>query len=279
MGVVPFYHDILIDSEDSVAIQKDRRRGEPVSHNTVNIGVLGLPAISNFTDLEILVRERDVVVNYLRRPDELKPDYDCLILPGTKNVMEDARWLGRSGWKRRIRSFAESGRCVLGLCGGYQLLGQWVVDPDGMESPRGKIRGLGVLPLETVLESEKVVRRVSGLCLWNEKRVSGYEIHMGRTRPLGGAGGPFLRIREPGDNHAWEDGWMDDTGCVMGTYVHGLLDMPGFRCSFLNRLRKAKGLKERKPRQGRLARFHQYDRLADHFERHCDWERILASAR
>ncbi|MBW2016831.1 MAG: cobyric acid synthase [Deltaproteobacteria bacterium] len=279
MGLVPFFNDIFIDSEDSVAVQEDKRTRRPISPNTLNIAVIGLPAISNFTDLEILEREEDVVVNYLRRPAELTSGYDCVIIPGTKNVMEDALWLGKRGWKKRIRDFTGAGGVVLGLCGGYQLLGKRIADPGGVESSREKVRGLDLLPLETVLESEKVVQKVSGMCLWNRKRVSGYEIHMGRTRPLKKAGGPFLRIHRPGEGFSWEEGWIGEKGRVMGTYVHGLFDRPGFRASFLNRLRRAKGLKERRPKQGRLSRFHQYDRLADHFEAHCDWERILAAAR
>jgi len=278
LGLVPFYSDILIDSEDSVAVQQDKRQPSPIGPGTLNVAVIALPAISNFTDIEILEREPEVVVNYLRRPEELNAGYDCVILPGTKNVMEDALWLGRKGWKKRIREFAGAGKGILGLCGGYQLLGRWITDPEGMESERKRVRGLDLLPLETVLEREKVVRRVNGTSLWDQTKVSGYEIHMGRTRPIGPVGGsPFLRLHAPGDRTSWEDGWISPDGRILGTYVHGLLDRPGFRGSLLNRLRRARGLKERKPGPGRLARFHQYDRLADHFESHCDVEKILTS--
>jgi len=275
-GLVPYYRNILIDPEDSVAVQEDRRRVRPVGTKTVNCAVLKLPAISNFTDFEILEREPDVVVNYLFRPGELSRDYDWVILPGTKNAMEDARWLGYSGWKRAVRDFAGGGGRVLGICGGYQLLGKAVRDPLGVESTRQRVSGLDLLPVETLLASEKIVRRVQGSCLINGRKVSGYEIHMGKSRILKQEGAPFLRIREPGKKKAWEEGCAVEGGRISGTYVHGILDSPGFRGEFLNAIRRAKGLKERTPRHGRLARFHQYDLLADHFEAHCDVDRILS---
>ena len=275
-GLIPFYTDILIDPEDSVAVQEDRRTLKPIGPKTVNIAVLKLRAISNFTDMEGLEREKDVVVNYLFRPQDLSPEYDCLILPGTKNTMEDAAWLARSGWKKEIKRFVEGGGRILGICGGYQLLGEVVRDSFGVESDLKMIRGLGILPVETLLEGEKVVRKVTGTALTTGKRVGGYEIHMGRTRILKKTGGPLLRIHEPGKRRVWEDGWTLNGGHIAGTYVHGILDSPGFRGDFLNRIRQAKGLKERSPGPGRLARFHQYDRLADHFESHCDVEGILA---
>lgn len=275
-GLVPFYKDILIDSEDSVAVQEDKRRPRPVGPASVNIAVVRLPSIANFTDLEILEREPDVVVNYLSRPHELSDDYDCLILPGAKNVMEDAAWLSRSGWDKAIGEFVKAGRSVLGICGGYQLLGERIKDPEGVESDRREVNGLSLLPIETVLEGQKVVRRVTGICLMNGKRVSGYEIHMGRSRPSRNNGGPFLRIHRLGDKSSWDDGWAAPGGRIGGTYVHGILDHPGFRGVFLNGLRSSKGLKQRPSSGGRLSRFHHYDRLADHFEAHCDIEKILS---
>jgi len=274
-GLIPFYTDILIDPEDSVVVQEDKRTITPVGPMTVNVAVLKLGAISNFTDMEALEREKDVVVNYLHRPGELSPQYDCLILPGTKNTMEDALWLGRAGWKKEIVRFVKGGKRVLGICGGYQLLGERVRDPLGVESDKRMVRGLGILPVETTLEGEKVVRKVIGTALINNRRINGYEIHMGRTRVLTAVGAPFLQIHEPGKRKVWEDGWALNEGRIAGTYVHGILDSPGFRGDFLNRIRRAKGLKERSPKPGRQARFHQYDRLADHFEAHCNVDEIL----
>jgi len=275
LGLVPFYHDIRIDSEDSVAVQEDKKALRPVSDNTVNIGIVRLPAISNFTDLEILEREPAVVVNYLTNPADFGRAYDCLILPGTKNVMEDAGWLKRRGWQKKIARFLRRGGLIIGICGGYQLLGQVIKDPLGTESNLSEVRGLGLLPIETVLAREKVVREVRGKCLANAKRVVGYEIHMGRTRLIKNNGRPYLKIHGINERKWWEDGWMNKKEQVMGTYVHGLFDAPGFRTDFLNRLRRKKGLKSRSAGTGSLSRFREYDKLADHFEANCDLNYIL----
>jgi adenosylcobyric acid synthase len=275
LGLVPFYHDILIDPEDSVIVQEDKRRVKAAGKETINVAVVRLPAISNFTDLESLAGEPDLVCNFIFRPEQLTPDYDLLILPGTKNTMEDARWLSRNGWKKRILEFSAKRRCI-GICGGYQLLGTWIRDPHGVESSRGKERGLGLLPVWTELDHEKVVRKVLGTCVVNGRKVNGYEIHMGRTEPFDRKGGPFLRIHEPGKDKWWEDGWCTRNGQIWGTYVHGILDSPGFRSDLLNPLRRTKGLREKPSSRGRMARFHQYDLLADHFEAHCDIEKILS---
>lgn len=279
LGLVPFYRHIAIDPEDSVAVQEDKRVLRPLGGDTVNVAVLRLPSISNFTDLEALGRESGLVVNYLFKPSELSPDYDLLVIPGAKNVMEDAAWLRRTGWKTALSRFASGGGRVLGICGGYQLLGRRILDPEGLESATTRqVEGLGLLPVETVLEKDKVVRRVTGTCVMNGRRVSGYEIHMGRSEVLDPGWSPFLKIHRPGSRTRWEDGLYLPGGRVWGTYVHGILDAPGFRGDLLNRIRRDKGLRERKPGRGRLSRFHQYDLLADHFEKHCDVERILALA-
>ena len=275
LGLVPFYQDIIIDTEDSVSIQEDRRTGHPIGADTVNIAVLKFPSISNFTDFSVLEHERDVVVNYLFHPKELNEGYDWLILPGAKNVMEDTAWIKRSGWHGKIRNFARNSGRILGICGGYQLLGKIIRDPLGVESHRKESRGIGLIPMETVLNGEKIVRKVTGTCLMNQRRVTGYEIHMGRSTITGRPESPLLRIREPGSRKAWNDGWVSDDGRIMGTYVHGFLDMPGLRNWFLNAIRVSKGMRMRKPGYGRRARFRQYDRLADHFEKYCDVTRIL----
>ncbi len=275
LGLVPYLHDIQIDSEDSVAVQYDRLPIKHLSKKCVNIAVIRLPAISNFTDLEILNMEKDVIVNYLSNKNDLTDDYDCLIIPGTKNVMEDMVWLSRTGWKKRIKEFAFKGKCVLGICGGYQILGKKVYDPYGVESSRKEISGLGLLPVETTLEAEKVVRKVSGRSLKNNKPVAGYEIHMGQTRIINTSGAPFLRLKEEAGYESFNDGCYLKDAEIAGTYLHGVLDSPGFRGEFLNNIRRKKKIKEKKSGSSRIARFREYDRLADHFEKYCDVERIL----
>lgn len=280
LGLVPFYEDIHIDPEDSVAVQADTRKPKPLGRDKVNTAVVRLPGISNFTDLEALEREPDVLVNYLSRPDDLAA-YDLLILPGTKNVMEDALWLGRRGWTRKIKAFARDRGRVLGICGGYQLLGREILDPYGVESGRGRVRGLDLMPLSTSLAQDKILRRVSGIDLATGRRVRGYEIHMGRTAVIDSGRArdslrPMLRLHEPGRKKSWEDGYALEGGRVQGAYVHGLLDSPAWRKDYLNILRRAKGLPERqRAAPARGGRFHQYDRLAGHFEKHVDIDRVM----
>jgi len=276
LGLVPYYHDIYIDPEDSVAIQKDRKKMKPLGADRINIAVLSLPCISNFTDMEIIAREEDIVLNYISSPVELSVGYDCLIIPGTKNVMESAVWVTRTGWRHAIRQFADK-KHVFGICGGYQLMGKRVVDPHGVESPQKAITALDLLPVETLLEEEKIVRKISGLCALNGGRVTGYEIHMGRTKVLGETGERYLNIRESGKRKLCKDGWSVESGRIAGTYVHGIFDNPSFRGKFLNNLRRIKGIEEKKPLAKGSSRFLQYDRLADHFERYCDVESIIAS--
>jgi adenosylcobyric acid synthase len=278
-GLVPFYENIYIDPEDSVAVQTDKRPVLPTQPSKVNVAVIKLPGISNFTDVESLERESDVLVNYLTRAQNLE-DYDLLLLPGTKNVVEDAVWLSRTGWAKRIRNFVDSGGWVLGLCGGYQLLGQELHDPLGVESPRKKVKALSIIPLVTRLEGDKILRKVDGKELITNKRIQGYEIHMGRTRPISENAAselnPTVKIRAQGQGPYYLDGYSLDNGRIRGTYVHGLLDAPGFRLEYLNAIRRNKGLPERKKAApGHGQRFKQYDLLADHYEKYVDVDAVL----
>jgi adenosylcobyric acid synthase len=279
VGLVPFFENIRIDSEDAVTVQPDVRPRNPIGPDTLNIAVIRLPAISNFTDMEILEREPDIVLNYLTRPDELSRYYDLLILPGTKNVMEDAAWLARSGWKKEIKRYSENAGNIFGICGGYQLLGRKIIDPHGVESQRKFIKGLDLMPIETSLETKKVVREVKGTCLVNHKRIHGYEIHMGRSTATDNKGRPYLRIHKPGSRDSWHDGWTVGDGRVTGTYVHGVFDSSGFKSEFLNVLRQSKGLRKRPVKHIRKSRLIQYDRLADHFEKYCDVKKIIKAVR
>ena len=278
-GLVPFYETIHIDPEDSVAVQTDKRPIVPTQPKKINVAVIKLPGISNFTDVESLEREPDVLVNYLTRSQSLD-NYDLLLLPGTKNVVEDAVWLSRTGWAGRIREFVDAGGWVLGLCGGYQLLGQEVHDPLGVESPRKKVKALGIMPLVTKLEGDKILRKVDGTELLTGRRIQGYEIHMGRTQPISEDAAseltPTVKIRTEGQGPYYLDGYSLDNGRIRGTYVHGLVDAPGFRLEYLNAIRRHKGLPARKQAApGHGQRFKQYDLLADHYEKYVDVDAIF----
>ena len=274
LGVIPYIEDLHIDPEDSVEIEKDKLNTVTPKFDMINIGVLRLPAISNFTDMEILSLERDVIINYLFKPYELTDMYDCLIIPGTKNVIEDSIWMKKMGWDKRIKEYAKNGGTIFGICGGYQLLGKRIRDPNGIESDKKEVQGLGLLSVESTLYPEKIVRRVKGRCLTNNRKIEGYEIHMGRTSPIKPKkGGPYIKLFF--DKCAFEDGWISEDGKIMGTYVHGIMDSPGFREDFLNRIRIRKGLKLRRASRRRSSRSKEYDRLASCFERCCRIEEII----
>lgn len=275
-GLVPFYDHIHIDPEDSVAVQADKHKIETLSENKINIAVIRLPGISNFTDMEALKLEPDTVVNFLEMPQTLK-GYDLLILPGSKSSLEDAAWLKKTGWDGWIKKFALNQGMVIGLCGGYQLMGREIHDPHMVESKRGRVKGLGLLPLNTTMAKEKVLRRVEGTALGSRRKIIGYEIHMGKTLPTDlNKLKPFLKLHEPGKSGTWQDGWVSESGRVMGTYVHGLFDSPTWRGGMLNSIRRKKNISEiKRPIDFLKSRDRQYDLLADHFEKHTNVKAIM----
>lgn len=225
-GVVP-YMDVDVDDEDSLAERLvsgkssavDKEGREAFAH----IAVIRLPRISNFTDFNVLERLPGVSVTYVTKPEELIRA-DLIILPGTKNTMGDLKWLRENGMEAMIQKRAEEGAYLFGICGGYQMMGESLSDPDGVEEG-GTLAGMGVLPVKTVFAPKKTRTRVSGITEAlpeNEKtEFSGYEIHMGETVRTGGVS--FSRIHEDVGNGEWkEDGCIH--GHAAGTYVHGIFD-------------------------------------------------------
>ena len=210
LGVVPYAH-LDVDDEDSLAPALEVTR----AHKAVDIAVVRLPRISNFTDTAPLERHPALGVRFVSGPSALgRPD--MVILPGTKSTMDDLLWMRQNGLERAIARLAAEGVPVLGICGGYQMLGERLLDPQGTERG-GELAGMGLLPCTTVFEAQKIRTRVSAAVLapgW-ECDIQGYEIHMGRTE-TGGAN-PFCRL---------EDGRTEGAvvGHVFGTYLHGLFD-------------------------------------------------------
>lgn len=249
LGVVPHRGDLRIDDEDSLDLAS--------STGVVDVAVLALPTVSNFTDLGPLLELPGVGVRWARRPEELG-NPDLLILPGSKDTLGDLRWLGATGLDRGVR--AAAARCipVLGLCGGYQMLGLSVREA-GVTQP-----GLGLLPVHTEMDPVKLVRpsvlRTTGAWLLPEGvEVSGYEIHQGRTAP-----GPTPLVTD--------DGAVE--GLVAGTYLHGLFDAPAVVSGLVAALRRRKGLDEAPPNPAR-GREASYEALADHLEAHLDLTGLL----
>jgi adenosylcobyric acid synthase len=269
LGVVPFLEGWSGDEEDSVALDDGLRRAKPDA--PLRIAVIRLPCLSNTTDADALAREPDVDVRFVESPDGLS-DAAAIVLPGTKSTIADLAWLRRTGLAEAVRAAAAAGTPVVGICGGYQMLGRRISDPAHVESSSDVVDGLGLLDAETTFAGEKRTARVAGEILGVRADgslgragtpVRGYEIHMGRTE-LGPGAAPLLLLRGAGEaDHP--DGAV--SGSVCGTYVHGLFDQPKLRAAFLNGLRAARGLPLR-PSSAPQA--DDLDRLADHVVAHVD---------
>jgi len=235
-GVVPYIHPLGLPEEDSVSFKNGLfRKSRPNERFTVEIALIDLPHISNFTDLEPFLAEPDVHLAIVKQPKDLG-NPDAVILPGSKNVIHDLYWLRSSGVADRLLQLSESGRVeIIGICGGYQMLGERVSDPHGMESSRENIDGLGFLPLQTVLEKDKHLTQRVLTHLPSGLKVRGYEIHHGFSSS---SCMPLLR-GEKGER----EGALDKNGLLWGTYLHGIFDDDRFRRWFIDQLRLRRGEK------------------------------------
>lgn len=268
LGVVPYIRDLHLPEEDGVALE-GRGKGE----GTVRIGVIRLPRISNFTDFDPLRMEPDVELSYLDDPVDLS-SFHCVIIPGTKNTLSDLEYMKKKGLVRALTGFAERGGVILGICGGYQILGEWIEDPFGVEGSPGGAAGLGLLRARTVLGKEKRLFRVKGHTCWDPGLpVKGYEIHMGETESMDP---PFLLIEREGSSSTLKDGAISTDGRVMGTYVHGLFDSDPFREWFLNTLQVKAGREKKRviPYEKRLRE--EIERLSSEVRRHIRMEEIYS---
>jgi adenosylcobyric acid synthase len=302
VGVVPYYRDIYIEEEDSVALCTKKRDASP---GKVNIAVVLLRHMSNFTDFNALERDGRVHLFYTNNTDELQKA-DIILIPGSKNTLDDLCELRRNGVAQAILQAHGNGSTVMGICGGYQMMGMEVCDPEHVEGDTERLPGLGLLPVTTCLTKEKVTRRVTfrlvagagcpaaapvaaGLSpsgvppvvLSGKEEAAngichGYEIHMGETSFVPGAGASaFTRPEDgnPADNmpEASVNGCFADEHCF-GTYIHGILDNAPV-IDFL--LRPFSGKSSSRTTFDYAAfREEQYDRLAAHVRRHVDMELI-----
>ncbi len=258
LGIVPYYKDIHIEEEDSVALSQKSMESE---RGKVNIAVVMLQHLSNYTDFDSLEQDPRVHLFYTNNVDDIKKA-DIIILPGTKSTLHDLYELRRNGCAQAIVRAHRDGATVLGICGGYQLMGVEVCDPNHVEGDIERLPGLGLLPTTTNMSGEKTTRQVS--CEYGH----GYEIHMGETHPFGNAApSPLLHL---GDGR--EDGYLVNAKC-MGTYVHGILDNAPF-VDFLLSPFKEKMEQAGKPFDYQAFKEEQYDKLAAHVRRHIDMERV-----
>ena len=273
LGLIPFFHHIEIESEDGVSLDTVTDPPSGPLPGRVNIAVIRLPHISNFTDFDPLVRETSVSLHYLGRPRPLQ-GYDLLLLPGSKNVRSDLEWLRSVGWVDQIRAHHGRGGRTGGVCGGYQMLGRAVHDPRGVEGAPGDTPGLALLAVETTLFGDKALTRTRGTWLATGQRVDGYEIHMGRTRPLADLSAVLRLEARNGQRVDGTDGHRSADGRVWGTYLHGLFDEADFRHAFLRDLRPdlADALGDATAETIAAFRDRQYDLLAEHFVEHMDME-------
>ncbi|HEX7886236.1 MAG TPA: cobyric acid synthase [Phenylobacterium sp.] len=226
LGLIPWLAAAArLPAEDAVALQA-RKNGK--TRGRVHIVVPRLPRIANFDDFDPLEQEPDVTMSFIPPGTALPGDADLVILPGSKATLADLAFLRAEGWDLDLAAHLRRGGRVLGICGGYQMLGRRIADPDGIEGPPGEAAGLGLLDVETVLTGDKVLQEVRGRGIaFGHAEFAGYEMHVGRTWGAD-LSRPFLDIAEQGAHGA-----MTSDGRVAGGYVHGLFQAGAFRAAFL----------------------------------------------
>lgn len=280
LGVLPWFTDISLPAEDSVALgQRSKIVSIMTGLKKIHIGILKLPRISNFTDFDPLQNEPDVFLSYVEMPEQLH-GLDILIIPGSKSTIADLYFLMERGLYDAIRDFKGH---IAGICGGFQMLGRVVLDPDAVESAIREAQGLDLLPCSTVLLLEKETHQVltyldeAGLLIAPDCNgvMTGYEIHMGVTTLDKGLR-PFSRIFRRGNaSVSVEDGAVSQDGRIFGTYLHGLFENSRFREIYLNRVRLEKGMPLRRGTE-KQQQNDPFDLLAEQFEKHLDMPAILA---
>ena len=280
LGVVPHIDQMGIDDEDSVSLEE--KQSAP-TEGDIRIAVIQTPKISNFTDFDALAHEKDVALYYVKSVEDLG-EPDVIILPGSKNTTEDMLYLRKSGLGEKILAHAKAGKAVIGICGGYQMLGEVIRDPQHTESQNDEVAGLGLLGMETVFASEKLTSQVVAQCQdlhfmgqsISADNLHGYEIHMGHTAFTREADKhPFTVCQRRGKTCASQEGTANAAGNVFGTYIHGVFDNDVFRRSVLNALRHSKGLEALANTRNVMAEKQQaYEHLADVVENALDMEKL-----
>ena len=259
IGVVPYFRDIHIDDEDSVVI--DHKHGK-TQDGLVNVAVVLLHHMSNFTDFNVLERTPEINLFYTANPEEIEKA-DVVIIPGSKNTIADLDHLRKSGLAKAILNSQQKGNAVYGICGGYQIMGLEIHDPEHIEGPVEFMPGLGILPVITTLTSEKRTIQQSFTFLNDPNSCKGYEIHMGETRRTGGSP---LSVLSDGS----EDGCFLNEK-IWGTYLHGIFDNVPVIQSILKACGKEAHIQEF---DYNAYKNEQYDKLADHIRQCCDMEYI-----
>lgn len=245
LGVVPYLDELGIDDEDSVSLDDK----QAIEKNDIEIAVLRTPKIANFTDFDALDNENDVTVRYIRQGDPLG-NPDLILLPGSKNTTEDLLYLRQHGYEQAILNAVAAGTPLIGICGGYQMLGKEIRDPQHTESGFDQVAGLGLLDIITTFVANKLTHQVTVSCQnhtflgmkFSGTDMQGYEIHMGRTDFIHPVQHAFQITCRSGNPVECLDGVIRPDGLVMGTYIHGIFDNDRYRRALIDALRIRKGL-------------------------------------
>ena len=263
LGVLPYLHGLFLDAEDALGkASVDKREAR------LRVVAPVYPRISNHTDLDVLRLHPQIDFRWVG-PGQVMPPADLIVLPGSKSVQSDLAWLRAQGWEEPIRRHLRYGGKVIGICGGFQMLGATLADPLGIEGAPTTAAGLGLLAMETVLEAEKRLENAAGeLCLPGAARVSGYEIHMGGSRGAALAN-PAVRFAD-----GRSDGAMSEDGQILGTYLHGVFDDP----AALSALLAWAGAADLDAVDLAARREADLDRLADSVAQHLDLGTVLPGA-
>jgi adenosylcobyric acid synthase len=259
LGVLPYLHDLHIEAEDAIA--KHVPLANPEAKRIKVIAPV-LPHIANHTDFDALRLHPNVDFQFIQLTDEI-PKTDLIILPGSKNVRGDLQYLKQHGWEQALTHHLRYGGKVLGICGGFQMLGEAIHDPYSIEGEIGSSTGFGWLAMETTLEQEKQLKQVSATLTFAEATVTGYEIHMGVSRGSALAQPALMIDGKP-------EGAISTDQQVVGTYVHGLFDHPESCAAWL----AWAGLQNAAPFDYRQLREQSLDRLADCVETHLHWDKL-----
>lgn len=280
LGVIPYIHEHGIEEEDSVALAVRQNCG--AADAAVKIAVIQLPTISNFTDYDALRTLPDTSLRFIQKGEKIG-EVDLVVIPGSKNTIMDMIYLQAEGYADEIRCLALQGKYVVGICGGYQMLGQKLLDPDSAEATIRSVDGLDLLPIITTYMQQKITHQAEAEILndtgfWadiHEKRLKGYEIHSGQTELLDKQAALLLIRQRSGQQVKIHDGAINQTGNVFGTHLHGLFDNQAFLEVLINTLRNKKGLAHLTQQQlPIISRQAKYDHLAKIVREALDMEKI-----
>ena len=236
LGTIPYFHDIKIPEEDSVHFDNNL---SGLKNNKITIEILYLPHISNFTDFDPLEHEPNLNVRYIKPGDELG-NPDCIIIPGSKNTISDLQFLKKYGYADKIIKKAGENVVIMGICGGYQMLGKEINDPYKIETNLKNITGLGLLPIKTTILKHKTTHQVyANDLIFNSGKIKGYEIHMGQSEAFISNKPCFTITKQSNRNVNLYDGCISKSGNIFGTYIHGLFENDLFRTKFVQHLNKS----------------------------------------